>query len=147
MKLQRDFLNFEIYPDIKLADNLNFIYENNAKNTLIIVKDANPNNLEFLSKILTAIKYDIASDILLLEVSENQGVNFSELKKSIPSNIENIVLFGIKPEQLHLQFRLPNYYKLTINKLHFLGAEDLTMIAKNNAKKKELWTALQNMFL
>jgi hypothetical protein len=147
MKLQRDFLNFEIYPELKSADNLNFIYENNSKNTLIVLKDANSKNLEFLSKILSAIKYDITKDILLLEIADNQRVNFSELKKSIPTNIENIVLFGIKPEQLHLQFRLPNYYKLPINKLHFLAVEDLEMISKNNTKKKELWAALQAMFL
>jgi len=146
MKLQGDFLNFDIYPNIKTSDSLNFIYENNDKNTLIIIKNANPTNLEFLTKILTAIKFDITADILLLEISDKQQVNFSELKKSIKTNIENIILFGIETKQLDLQFRLPNYHKLIVNHINYLNAEDLTVIANNNAKKKALWTALQTMF-
>lgn len=146
MNLQRDFLDFEIYPEIKMAEGLNFIHKNNAKNTLVLIKDANSTNIEFLSKILTAIKFDIENDIILMEVRDNQEINFSELKKTISTNIDNVILFGIKPERLHLQFRLPNYYKLTVNNIHYLGAEDLTAISKNNAKKKELWTALQTMF-
>jgi len=82
----------------------------------------------------------------LLEISDKQQVNFSELKKSIKTNIENIILFGIETKQLDLQFRLPNYHKLIVNHINYLNAEDLTVIANNNAKKKALWTALQTMF-
>ncbi len=146
MKLQSDFLNFEIYPNVIPTDKLNFIYENNSKNTLIIIKNANTTNLEFLSKILTAIKFDIENDIILLEVPDNHQINFAELKKGITTNIETVVLFGINPKQLDLQFKLPNYYKLSVNQINYLGAEDLSTIANNNSKKKELWAALQILF-
>lgn len=145
--LLSDFLKFDVFPNISISEDLNFIYKNIAKKTLIVINSNDKDNLDFLTKILKAIQFDITQDVILLALDKGKVVRLTDINKNVNVLMENVLLFGVSPKMLSLQFNLPKYYDLKINDILFLGADTLSTITKNQAKKKQLWLALQKIFL
>lgn len=145
--LLSDFLDFDVYPNMSNTNDLNYIHDNNAKNTLIVVHSTDIDSLEFLTKILKAINFDITQDVILLSIDKGQKVRLTDIKKNVNNSIENVLLFGISSDELGVQFNLPSYYSLKINNTNFLRADALATVSKNQTKKKQLWQSLQKMFL
>jgi|AntRauTorckE5430_2_1112549.scaffolds.fasta_scaffold01519_6 DNA polymerase III psi subunit len=142
-----DFLNFDVFPNLKVNDVVTCIYEKNAKKTLIVVNDKNAEELDFLAKILKAIQYEISEDVILFPLQKDKRINLSAFNKNLTTEIDFILLFGVEASQLDLQFKLPNYYPLKVNNMTFLSADNLASISKNKNLKMKLWQNLQQLFL
>jgi DNA polymerase III psi subunit len=142
-----DFLNFDVFPNVKTDGYVTCIYEKNAKKTLIIVDNNDAEELDFLAKILKAIQYDISEDVILFPLEKGKHINLSAFNKNLPTEIYFVLLFGVEVNQLGLQFKLPNYYPLKVNNMTFLSADTLASISKNKSLKMKLWQNLQQLFL
>ncbi len=140
-----DFLNFDIYKISNNNDNIGIIYNNDVRQTLILINKPDETHLDFLSKILGAIQYDITKDVLLIAIEQKTQINLTSILKNV--DISKVILFDIAPNDVGLNCRLPNYFPLEINERSFLLADSLSQISKNKVKKKDLWIALQKMFL
>lgn len=145
--LLSDFLNFDIFPSLSDTPKIELIYQGNAKNTLIVVDNNDSAQIEFLAKILKAIHYDISQDVILFPLNKESRINLTLFKKNAQTDFQAVLLFGVAPSQLDLQFKLPNYYPIKINEMTFLAADSLEIISKNQSNKKQLWQVLQQMFL
>lgn len=139
-----DFLNFDIYKITNNSENINIIYNNDVRKTMILIKNSDEEHLDFLSKILGAVQFDI-KDVVLIGIEQNIQLSLTQIIKTV--DIDKVVLFNIAPKDIGLNCQLPNYFPLKINEQMFLLADSLSQIFKNKVKKKELWTALQKMFL
>ena len=140
-----DFLNFDIYKISNNNDNIGIIYDNDIRQTLILINKPDEIHLDFLSKILGAIQYDITKDVLLIAIEQKTQINLTSILKNV--DISKIIVFDIAPNDIGLNCRLPNYFPLEINERSFLLVDSLSQISKNKVKKKDLWIALQKMFL
>ena len=143
--LLSDFLNFDIYQLQNNADNLEIIHDNNARHTLILMNSKDKEQLDFLGKILKAVQYDITQDVLLISLPQETQIDLTKMMRDV--DISSILLFGIPLSKVGIHYNLPNYRPITINSTTYLLAEQLGQISKNQMKKKELWTALQKVFL
>ena len=145
--LLSDFLDLDIFPSLSDTPKIELIYQGNAKNTLIVVDNNDSAQIEFLAKILKAIHYDISQDVILFPLNKESRINLTLFKKNAQTDFQAVLLFGVAPSQLDLQFKLPNYYPIKINEMTFLAADSLEIISKNQSNKKQLWQVLQQMFL
>ena len=145
VNLLSDFLNFDLYPLNDNLDDANTIYNNDARQTLIVIRNTDEQHLEFLSKILSAIKYDMTQDVVLIAINPDAAIHLTQLTKTY--DVFNILLFGIQPKDIGLNGQIPNYYPISINEKRILVADALAKISTNQSKKKDLWTALQRMFV
>ena len=135
--LLSDFLNFDIFPSLSNSSEIELIYQGNAKNTLIVVDNNDSAQIEFLSKILKAIHYDISQDVILFPLNKESRINLTLFKKNTQIDFQAVLLFGVTPSQLDLQFKLPNYYPIKINEMTFLAADSLEIISKNQSNKHQ----------
>lgn len=140
-----DFLNFDLYKINNNSDNINIVYNNDTRKTMILLKKSDEEHLEFLSKILSAVQYQITKDVVLITIEQETKTSLTNMMKNI--NISTIVLFDITPKDISLNYNLPKYFPLKINEKTLLLVDSLNQISKNKIKKKELWTALQKVFL
>jgi hypothetical protein len=143
--LLSDFLNFDIYQLQNNADNLEIIHDNNARHTLILMTSKDKEQLDFLGKILKAVQYDITQDVLLISLPQETQIDLTKMMRDV--DISRVILFGIPLKDIGIHYNLPNYRPVTINSKTFLLAEKLGQISNNQLKKKDLWNALQKVFL
>ena len=143
--LLSDFLNFDIYQLQNNADNLEIIHDNNARHTLILMNSKDKEQLDFLGKILKAVQYDITQDVLLISLPQETQIDLTKMMRDV--DISRVILFGIPLKDIGIHHNLPNYRPVTINSKTFLLAEKLGQISNNQLKKKDLWNALQKVFL
>ena len=99
---------------------------------------------ELLSKILTAVRYDLEKDALLLEQEAHLPLNLPRIFRS--KTIERIIVFGLAPAQLGLSIDIVHYRPLVFLERQFLFAHSLPEIASDKTLKSALWKALQQMF-
>ena len=119
----------------------------NQKKLCIVCKteEVSSEDLEFLKKILSAVKYDLKEDVLLVSITQNQALGFSSIRTN--HNIKDAIIFGINPQSLGLHFKVNLYQPFSCNQCRFLFAHSLKEIANKKEWKGALWTALQEMFL
>ena len=101
--------------------------------------------LDFLGKILKAVQYDITQDVLLISLPQETQIDLTKMMRDV--DISRVILFGIPLKDIGIHYNLPNYRPVTINSKTFLLAEKLGQISNNQLKKKDLWNALQKVFL
>ena len=99
----------------------------------------------FLPKILQAIKLDQERDTWSLHINPGEQISFNHLPER--SNLKTVLVFGASPKQLGLQFQVSFYQARKISDLQFLFAPELSIISNSQGDKKELWRALQALFL
>lgn len=108
------------------------------------------NSLDYLQKILGAVKINMAEAAYTLPVMPRQQLQLN--LSVLPQKLQYLFLFGIKPRQLGLHFVLPLYQPIKYNDVTYLIADSLSIIqeerqAGNNQKAAALWQALQQIFL
>lgn len=117
-----------------------------AKRTLVLVVQTDiPGQLALLKKILRAVDLDFDSDIAFLTMDQNAHVLL--LPDPHLSKFENVITFGLDPAHIGLPAvdeRAPAV--LQFEKLTWLWAPSLTVIAGNAGLKKQLWNALKDVF-
>jgi hypothetical protein len=150
--LDTPFLNFDL---IALADT-EAIAERcegqNARKTLVIFQAAeNPEVLRsFLGKVLAAVQLDLTNDVLALTVTPDEKFSFSGLCQLF--DIQSLILFGIKPENLGIHFQFTPYDLLRYEGRAYLFVDDLQLIYEERQQggkrmSGELWKVLKTLFL
>lgn len=99
---------------------------------------------EFLIKILGAIKYAF-NDVGFVNANLNKPVNIHDLGKEV--NLMNLIVFGKNILDMSSDSRVSYYKPASIGRTPLLVAEELELIERDVNKKKQLWAALQPMFL
>ena len=139
--------NQQLKPELPEENGLVFL-GNNQKNILLIVLEENAvylpdKDLNFLVDILTACKLSL-SDIALINVFENKGINYKILLEKFKPAI--IVLFGIEPSKLEFPLQFPYYQLQQYNNQTYLNAPSLNALAADKQKKLQLWASLKKLF-
>ena len=111
---------------------------------------ASNNNLDYLKKILGAAKIELENDTYFVALSHEEELQLD--KRQFPTEIKYILMFGVQPKQLSLNFILPPYQVKVYQGETYLVVDALGLIqeerqAGNNKKAAALWLALKQMFL
>jgi hypothetical protein len=99
---------------------------------------------EFLIKIIGAIRYT-PSDVGFVNALAVKPVNIHELSKEV--NLNHLLVFGKNILDMTSDSRVSYYKPASIGRTPLLIAEELETIELDVNKKKQLWAALQQMFL
>lgn len=97
----------------------------------------------FLLRVLEAIKLTL-NECAILNLTENQTVTFSDLKKL--ANLNNLLLFGVPAGRMGIATVAPTYTLQATEGVQWVQTDPLGLIMANKDKKFGLWTALQRMF-
>ncbi|MGK0387822.1 MAG: hypothetical protein ACI94Y_000548 [Maribacter sp.] len=136
-------LAYKIYPVDLLLDSNNRIKGSNHKGVLLAYDVDDKDHLDFLSKILSAVQLDF-DKILTLEMKGRETFK-------IPTTIDNrkidtVIIFGLNPKQLCINF-LSTIYKIEkMKETKFLFADNLYSISTSKELKKKLWLSLKELF-
>ena len=146
------FENFKVtaVPEFNIDELI--ISGKNEKQVLIVIQANNSlaKDLEqFLSKIMQAIGFKLNEDTLILKVKEGSSLSFAELSQK--HQIQQVIVFGISPSKLGLNFHRRMYFPFQCGEFSFLFADDLNKIyeeRQQGGKKMagQLWNALKVMF-
>lgn len=106
--------------------------------------------MDFLGKILSAVKLNIVEDTLLLKVTRSENISFSDLSRH--HTARHILLFGIEPRQLGLHFSLPLNVPMSFGGSAFLYTFPLHSLfeertADARPKAATLWKNLKRLFI
>ena len=150
--LNPQFLDFSIVALKEPQAILQKCEGSNQKKLLVVfdITDDNPEQYEFLKKILAAAQFDIEKDILLLKITDKDPFSFFSLKANAANHfgdIENMLTFGLSPRQFGLNLDIQNYSPLHFNGCGFLFADSLEQLGKNKNLKAALWQGMQKLFL
>ena len=104
-----------------------------------------PQNKDFLEKILTAAKLNMAQDALYVEIAGTEA--FSLLLAIQKRHARQVLVFGVPPKQLGLSIQVPLYQPFEFYGADFLFAEKLSLLEPDRDRKGRLWAALKAMFL
>ncbi|MCP4438157.1 MAG: hypothetical protein GY810_04365 [Aureispira sp.] len=142
----KDFFDFKVYPMPNLNDKHQLqLSGENAKKTLVLCKTINTDLGAFLSKILSAVKYNMEKDVALYNGASLPFLpSFVQFKKTI--DFDNLLCFGYAPKDLGLHIQVAAYQKTAWQDHQLLFSHDLPNIMDNQQQKKALWVALQQMF-
>lgn len=118
--------------------------ELNHKVLLLADEVLDPGNLLFLEKILKAVNLNV-NGVDLLNLQGTQDVDFNELLKG--KYIHHFITFGVPFERIHLDIMMDRYAPVRFDGITFLMADSLPTIEADQNLKKQLWNALQRVFL
>lgn len=118
--------------------------ENKKGLLLALSEPLTPALVEFLSKILKAIHYDLQQDTLSLPLTEGEAFWFSDLARK--KDVQRAIFFGVSPKQAGLNLIALPYLPLTLLQKNLLFVEPLSTIEQNPDLKRKLWAALKEIF-
>lgn len=121
----------------------NFEGENNRNILIVIEKDLEIHEREFLEKILTALKLNLR-DTAILSINQFPNIAFIDIQKYFSP--KKIISFGILPKKIGINSIIPIYQTKKLESCSFLLANNLKVISEKEDEKKELWQQLKNMF-
>jgi len=116
----------------------------NEKKIAVIAKIEDDPDMDLLSKILKSVELDDTKDVLLLK--STPATRFSLIDLCRQTDSHTVLLFGIPPNQLGLQFRLKKYTPFDINGIKGIWADPLTEIRDSRELKTALWSSLKSLF-
>lgn len=107
-------------------------------------KDRQPEIVEYLSKIMSAINLSVANDCTIHYVDQQNGNWFNNfLANSGPSKC---IFFDVDPAKIGIWFQVPQYRYFTLLENDFLFIDSPNIIRTNKEKKSLFWEELQLMF-
>ncbi|KXK36676.1 MAG: hypothetical protein UZ09_BCD002002412 [Bacteroidetes bacterium OLB9] len=118
---------------------------NGEKGLVVLVHKANFDQAHagMLHKIISAIRYDLDQDAVLVQVSNDASI---ALAQYLP-NYKDVISFGVHSEVFGYKIEPKLYEILTIGDKNIMFCDALTSISGNVTKKQHLWNKLQQMFL
>jgi len=117
---------------------------NNERRTLVLVEQKDfADHGALLTKILRAVDLDFEQDISFIPVEKNERISF--LNTSDSKEYENILLFGLEPQQIGLMTN-PGQGLLRLEDFTVIVSSPLSAIAKDPVAKRNLWGHLQRVF-
>ena len=115
------------------------------KALFILEKTENqPNIIETLNKMATAINLDLVDDLQFLWLEKSKKFNVGPI---LP-NYKNVVIFGLSPQEIGLNVTKMEFYKIYNSEnssLHI--SESVTNLNDDKTKKLQFWNALQKQFI
>jgi hypothetical protein len=140
------FYDFDIYQSLDTDIPADLFLGQNQKKLLVIVSvsDFTDENKAFLSKVLGAVKYDMLTDALVLVLPKDKSFGINKLISN--EKLSEILIFGQNPKDLGLSIETFLYAPFNIAGKSFLIAHPLEKIKLSTEYKKNLWSALQNLF-
>lgn len=109
---------------------------------LISESEATQTNLDLLSKILKAIKVDLAKDIFLLKTKPTDRLNILTIRQD--SKFNQIFIFAESARQIGLNITEKKYQELSWNGYKILLSDGLEKINSQDTLKRALWSVLKN---
>jgi hypothetical protein len=134
------FYDFEVYKvaeDNTWKDGLS-----KDRSIVVLLKDANSENLDLLSKIFQAVGKNLAEEVCIINTIIT--IPYKELTELF--ELKKVLIFGFTPKEFGLHLNVDIYQTLIFQKVQFLFSDELEIIANNLPKKKQLWAQLQTMF-
>ena len=141
--LKNIFVNNKVYH-VDSFDEL--IVEGNQSNPklIFIVLNADEKvHLSFLDKILMAIGLDRMTDVVTIFYDKGNIPIHKKVSSSVNSKV---LVFGIPPKKLGLNFSYQQYESVSLDSTKYLFANNLEDIQSDKRKKLALWNILQIMF-
>lgn len=151
--MNNTFFDFKLFKLPKASTEPSLL-QGQARRGLLIIFEAPEEEaskqIDFLAKILQAIKLDLNQDTLF--INRNQGESFQMVKMLEERAIQQVLLFGIPPQDLGIRFALPPYHNIPHRGVHYLWADALPAIfaerqAGGKAMSAKLWKAIQQFDL
>lgn len=120
----------------------------NGKNILIVVNQADvpflpDGELSFLTNVLSACQLSLA-DVAIINANSLRDQTADELFEQL--NSRQVILFDVEPSAVGLSAKLPHYQVVQQVSRQFVAAPQLSDIEKFKEAKKQLWTALKQLF-
>ncbi|MEZ4918275.1 MAG: hypothetical protein R2792_04130 [Saprospiraceae bacterium] len=118
-----------------------------GKNILVLIPESsdNPEDIQFLSKVLTAAGVNLEQDCMLAKIPEAEAIAVTPFIKS--KQITTVLVFGLAPKQIRLAIEVQAYQLLEFMQVRWLWADLLHVLPPDKTKKTALWNALQVLFL
>jgi DNA polymerase III psi subunit len=146
MDFEFQFFDDAIYKVGNLNEDLKKLLPNAEQASVLIclLEPISDDLRDFLHKILEAVKLNPKQEVCQLITSKHQlsWVNIEEQLK-----VDKVILFGMPASKIGLHLRLPAYQPFEWEGKSFLLAHQLKDIQTDPQKKRQLWGALQAMFL
>lgn len=138
-------IDFKIFHKLEASKIIEHCSGNNEKGIFLLYPEKEAAQLPFLQKILAAAKLMLEKDVLLLAGTPSTTFSLSDFREV--QQIHQVIVFGYPPQQIGLQIQIPKYQAHLINGCEYLFVDNLEQIATNDGLKRQLWGALQGMFL
>ena len=142
--MQHSFLDFKIFALSNTKDIINQCSGNAQKGIFICYPTSDEGMVDFLTKILSAVKLDLKTEVFVLTKTPDNNFSFSTFAKEV--GIQKAILFGLSPQTIGLQINCPKYQPFKLNDCLFLFADELANISAQQSLKKLLWAALKEVF-
>ncbi len=138
-------MQYNIYQiDSHKVDSINSEISQKTVQLILNQKDKQPETLEYLSKIITAINMSIINDCNIHYVDyENRNWFNQVIAQTSPSKH---IFFGIDPAKIGIWFQVPVYRYFTLLENDFIFIDSPEIIRTNKEKKSLFWAELQLMF-
>jgi DNA polymerase III psi subunit len=132
-----------------LRDDVFVVNENKRYPLLTLIENPSadylsPQEEEFLEKILKAVHIKI-EEIKVINVASPKPENYFESLQELPA--KRVINFGTSFEKINLPLHFDKYMPVAQQGITFLMADSLDTISQDLEKKKQLWKALQQIFL
>jgi len=144
--LHRYFYDFEVYisPESDIPGT-NLTGDNEKKLLLVLREgDLSEENKVFLTKVLSAVSYDLDRDASILVAPKDQAIAVNKMMQS--GSYNNCIIFGIDPKEIGFSIEAVSYNPFTIADKKYLIGHSLEKIKTSTQLKKPLWKALQAIF-
>jgi hypothetical protein len=127
-------------------ENFEGIEGENRKNFLVAVSGKNRGqSVEFLEKIMTAIGFDLHSDVLSIFLTPARRFSFHKIANM--NTVNSILLFGVSTERAGLNLELELYKPVFVSGKIFLEVDELEKIRASPELKRRLWETLKQFFV
>ena len=145
-----DNFNLIAVPDLEQVQNIGI--GAHQKGLIIFWESALTDTQEleqFLSKILSAVQFNLQSDTFLIKLKPDQKIPFTSINYLKPS--QYLVSFGIAPTRLGLHFNVQKYQDFQHQQIKYLFTDDLQAIFEERQRGEKqmsaaLWKALKRLF-
>jgi hypothetical protein len=146
------FLDSEIYllesdhHSSSSTPGLRFYGENKAQICCVLNYEGMFNksaDFELIQKILQALKLTLL-ETAIINLNENPGLSWQQIHLSLSPKV--VILFGVEPSILAILGRIAVNEPSLIHGVKFLWTAALSTIASDQAVKRELWSALKELF-
>jgi hypothetical protein len=133
----------------KAASNTIKYLGSNEKNITILVYNEDTafltdNELDFLSKILSACKLTLA-DVAIINLHKEKDLDHEKISNAFAPG--RLLLFGLEPIAIKLPFQIPNFQVQKHNNQVYITAPALNALESDKELKKLLWACFQQIFL
>ncbi|MFK7934859.1 MAG: hypothetical protein AB8G22_15225 [Saprospiraceae bacterium] len=142
--MNSSFFDFQVF--LPPTGDISVVGQHQKKVTILCdYSDDTTEQIDFLRKIMSAAKFDLDTDVALIQLKNQQDWQFVSYQRQ--SQPKYCISFGVTPQRMGLQFNTQPYQPFSYADCTFLFAHPLANLQENVAYKGALWKCLQHLFL